>query len=209
MKTFFLSFFVYLSCVNFSGAQAYEKLTIENNTDATLWIFYQKSGSVSEAVSIPPGRITVLENYLPNGRQTVYLETRYLKTPRTATRQFYASWENETGAYWAVTNQTFGVRFMSDPPGAAMTDQPNNANSNTACKWVQVGQGDVAYHDINGSATHGSSIPSNNMCNSKARGLGAVCWSGGDPWCTYKDIPVAQITGGGKPGALYECQCSN
>jgi len=79
------------------------------------------------------------------------------------------------------------------------------------CYWRAMGPGDIAYHDIGSSQ---GNKPEPARCTQKEAGLGSVCWTtgangSGGPWCTYKDLPAADIKGGGNPGTLYECSCED
>lgn len=89
-------------------------------------------------------------------------------------------------------------------------DTPAPETSNVACRWVSAGVGDIAYHRHKVGRSNGSH-PLPRYCQPNTE-ISAVCWSAGEngsggPWCTYKDLPASQVSGGAHPGNLYKCDC--
>jgi hypothetical protein len=77
-----------------------------------------------------------------------------------------------------------------------------------SASWRAVGTGDCAGRDIGRSPA--PALPADAFCRP---GTIAVCWDGAahrNPGfgvgCTYKAVTAGQCTGGGAPGAMYECR---
>jgi hypothetical protein len=78
--------------------------------------------------------------------------------------------------------------------------------------WWQPKIADCDGGDV--GATTGSAAPDPDRCASLSdNGLVAVCWDQvsyanpamAGPWCTYKDRPVSNCSGGSHPGLVFEC----
>jgi hypothetical protein len=77
--------------------------------------------------------------------------------------------------------------------------------------WWQPKTADCAGSDI--ASTTGSATPDPTRCASNTdNGLTAVCWDQltytnptmSGPWCTFKNVPVSECSGGAHPGLVFE-----